>query len=223
MIKFKLDLDLNDKELVDGIKSHWNSAIAALMGSLKSEGERLAASRLKTGLSKWRKGFKVDRVTDDFYIISVDGQLANWMEDGIQPGEISRSIMQGNRADFNKAQGKNYVDVPIAKDADSLTSGGKSAPKVNIQSFRDAASLIKSINTSDWKRGGVRQEKRVIQRVQDIIKSFNPESGQSSFLTIRRVTDDSQWPSSPFAGAKVLNDLDSYIDQNFDSILARFL
>lgn len=227
MFKFKFDTsDFDTSEILDGFRSRFKTATSSLMGQVKQEGERYAGTKLKKGLGSWKKGFRVDRVTDDFYLISVEGKMASWMEDGIKTGEISKDIMHGNRAESNKGEGKNYVDVPIAKDADaagSMSLGKKGGPSVNVKAFANADSLMKFINTSDWKKGGIKQKQVVQSRVKDIIKNVEPKSGKVSYLTIRRVTDKSVWPKSPFAGAKVLDHLDKYINANIDQIFERFL
>lgn len=226
MMKIKVDTsDIDTSELLEGVRTRFKTATNALMADVNQEAQRFAASKLKVGLKKWQQGFKMHKVTDDFYIIAIDGQLANWMEQGIKTGEISKSIMQGNRATHNKSEGKEYVDVPITKDADATgnITLGKKGPAVNVKSFANADQLMKSINVSDWKRGGVKQKQIVQSRVKDIIKNTSPKSGKSSFLTIRRVTKDSVWPKNPFEGAKVLEHLDKYIDANFDKIMERFL
>jgi len=225
--KFKFDTsDFDVGEIVDGFRDRFKSATAAAMADAKQEAQRYASSKLKKGLGHWNKGLKMHKVSDDFYVISIEGQMAKWMEDGIKAGEISKAIMSGNRADSNKAEGKNYVDVPIAKDADAagnMTLGKKGGPTVNIKAFANADQLMKSINTSDWKKGGIKQKQVVQSRVKDIIKNVTPATGKVSFMTIRRVTSKSVWPRSPYAGAKVLEHLDQYIDANFDKILARFM
>ncbi len=226
MIKLKFDTTgFDTSEIVEGFRSRFKSATSAMMADAKAQGQKLAASRLKVGLKNWLKGYKMHKVSDDFYIIEMEGLLGSWMEDGIQPGEVSKAIMSGNRAESNKGQGKNYVDVPIAKDADELgnIALGKSGPKVNVRAFANADQLVKFINASDWKRGGVQRRQVVQSRVKDIIKNVEPKSGKTSYMTIRRVTEDSKWPKSPFRGAKVFEELDSYIDSNFDKILERFI
>jgi hypothetical protein len=225
-MKLKLSFDDVDfSEVVDGIRDRFQAGVGALMSEADGYAKREASRRLKRGLSKWLNGFKINKVSNDFYIISIDGKLANWMEDGIQPGEISRAIMSGNRADVNRGEGKNYVDVPIAKDADAMgeITLGKSGPKVQVSAFKDADSMLKSITTSDWKKGGTKKKQVIASRVQDIIKNVEPPTGKVSYLTIRRVTDDSMWPKSPFQGAKVLDDLGLYLENNFDKILERYL
>lgn len=226
MIKFKFNTsDFNTADIVDGFRSRFKTAVATLMADVGTEADKLASAKLRSGLKRWREGFKINKVTDDFYIISVSGKLANWMEEGIQTGEISKSIMEGNRAEHNRSEGKNYVDVPIARDADAAgnVTLGKKGPTVNVRAFRSADDMMKSITVSDWKRGGVRKEQRVVNRVKDIIKSTKPDTGETSYLTIRRVTEKSKWPKTPFQGAKVLESLDSYIESNFEKILERVL
>lgn len=223
-LKFKFD-DVTFDEVVDGLQSRFKAAVNATMEDAEQHAQTLASQRLKVGLSKWMKGFRFHKVSDEFYVISVDGMLANWMEDGIEPGEVSKAILSGNRAEANQGTGKKYVDVPIAKDADQLgnLTLGKKGPKVNVKAFANADEMMKSINTSDWKRGGIKQKQVVASRVKDIIKNVDQGSGKTSYMTIRRVSEGSQWPKTPFKGARVLDDLGAHIEQNFDKILERFL
>lgn len=227
MIKFKIDSsNFNLDDVVEGLRNRFKSALAATMGTVEQEARNIAASKLRTGLKNWNQGFKVEKVTDDMFLIVVEGQLANWMEDGIRVGEISDAIMKGNRAQHNKAEGKNYVDVPIAKDADSagnISLGKKGGPVVNVKAFKSADDLMKNINSSDYKKGGIKQKQVIANRVKDIIKNVEPKTNSASYLTIRRVSDKSKWPSSPFAGAKVLDKLDKYIDDNIGQIIERFI
>ena len=224
-LKFQFD-DVQFDEVVDGLRERFKAAVNATMEDAQQEAQLMAGQRLRVGLKKWMDGFRFHKVSDEFYIISVEGQLASWMEEGIEPGEVSRSIMAGNRAEANKGEGKNYVDVPIAKDADemgNITLGKKGGPKVNVRAFANADQLMKYINASDWKKGGIKKKQVMASRVKDIIKNVEPTTGKTSYMTIRRVTPDSQWPKSPFKGAKVLDDLGLHIEQNFEKILERFL
>lgn len=224
-IKFQFD-NVSFDDLVDGLQSKFKAAVSETMEGVQTQAQDLAAARLKTGLNKWKQGFRFHKVSDEFYIVSVEGQMAMWMEDGIEPGEVSRAIMSGNRAEVNASQGKNYVDVPIATNADEAgnISLGTSGTKVNVKAFANADQLMKSITSSDWKKGGVKQKQVMHSRVKDIIKNTEPkQSGSTSYMTIRRVTSKSQWPKSPFKGAKVLDDLGDQLEQNFTQILERIL
>lgn len=230
-MKFKFDLDLDENELSRGLQSEINKSLAIATSEAVQHGRELARSRFKgSGEKRWLEGFKTHKVNDNFYVISVDGKLANWMEDGIQTGEISKAIMEGNRAQHNKAEGKKYVDVPFFKDADAggtIHAGG--GTRVNIRAFADADSMVKSlerktVKMSDFANKRVKEEQRVVQRVQDVIKSVDPKSENNTrYLTIRRVTENSTWPKTPFKGAKILEDLEAFIEKRFDEILRQVM
>lgn len=225
MLKIKVDTsDLEFDDVLDGIKDRFKAAVASTVAQADTEAHRIANAKLKSASAKehWNRGFKVDKISDDFYVVSVEGELSNWMEQGIDVGEVSRSILSGNRAEANRGEGKNYVDVPIAKDADQ--AGNIRGTKINVQAFKSADDVMKFINTSDWKRGGIQKKQVIANRVQDIIKNTSPKSGKTSYMTIRRLSENSDpWPSTPYAGANVLQDLDAWLDQNFGSILERYL
>ena len=225
MLKFEFELDLNEDELIDGIRSNFNSAVSKTVGMVQNQARFLASQRLKSGLRHWEKGFSVDRIADGTWMITMTGKLANMMEDGIKVGEIKDMILNGNRAKYNKSQGKDYVDVPIALDADAIT-GAIGKTNVTIQQFKDADAVVKNIKVSDWAKGGVKNEKRITQRVQDVIKSRKPKDadGASQYMVIRRVSAKSKgWPTSPFKGAKVFEALDSYLERAFEESLNSLL
>ena len=224
-LKLKFD-DVQFDDVVEGLQARFKSAVSATMEDAQQQAQLLASRKLKAGLSKWMKGFRFHKVSDEFYVVSIDGQLAMWMEDGIQPGEVSRSIMAGNRAESNKGEKKDYVDVPIAKDADAMGNialGKKGGTKVNVKAFANADQMMKYITSSDWKKGGVKKKQVMASRVKDIIKNVETSGGKPSYMTIRRVTPSSQWPRSPFKGAHVLDDLGYHLESNFGTILERFL
>lgn len=223
-LKLKFE-DVRFDDVVQGLQDRFKAAVGATMDQVEEDARSIAASKLRTGLSKWTDGFRLHKVSDELYVASVEGRLAMWMEDGIEVGEVSKAIMSGNRAEANQGEGKAYVDVPISKDADAMgdITLGKSGPKVNVRAFADADQMMKHITASDWKKGGTKKKQVIASRVKDIIKNVEPSTGATSYMTIRRVTDDSQWPKSPFPGAKVLDDLGSQIESNFGKILERFL
>lgn len=222
-MKLKLNFDISENELVSGLKAQVQTAVAQTFEAAVEKAKQIAGQKLgPSGFNKWEKGFRADKVTDDLYIISIEGKLASWMEDGIKVGEISQSIMAGNRAQHNKSEEKNYVDVPFMKDADQ--AGNIRGTNLNVKAFADADSLMKNIKLSDYKKRSIQQEKRMVSRVQDIIKSTDPKGDKGTqYMTIRRVSEGSVWPKTPFEGAKVLEELDSFIDQKFSEILDKVL
>ena len=196
MIKLTGKLDFTEKDLEQHVESGFKSAFQQTVAKVTSTIQSTAGQKLRKGLGHWQKGFDVDSVGNDTYIFTIRGKLASMMEDGISPGEISSMIMNGNRAKFNKAQGKDYVDVPIDK-----------SQKTAVQVFRDADSLMASfqkrkVNISDFKKNRVKQEDRYLRRVKDLIESKKKIDANSQFMVIRRMDKDSIWPSSSFEGAK---------------------
>lgn len=218
-MQLKLDFQLNDNELIEGLKAELRKVAAKTMEATIAKAHELKNAKLgSSGSRNWGQGFSSHKVDDDLYVIRIEGQLASWMEDGIQTGEISRAVMAGNRAQHNKADGKKYVDVPFFKDADG--AGNIKGTSLNVRAFADADSLVKSVKFSDYKKKSIREEKRVVSRIKDIIKSVDPSGTKpAGYLTIRRVSENSTWPKSPFPGAKIFEDLDQFIDQKFAEFL----
>ena len=229
MLKLSFDLkDFEAQELVDSLQSQLNAATAATTEAAFNRGRQLAADRLRNGLKHWNNGYKFHKVQDGTYIISIQGKLAHLMEkDQINVGEISDMILSGNRAKYNKETGKKYVDVPMTRDADAAGNINVRGQTYNVKQFRIADDLMKqfsqkSYKFSDSKRGGVKIENRIVQRVKNVIKSVDPSQGSTQYLTISRLTQDAKWPSTPRQGARVLNDLELEIETLFDTMISRY-
>lgn len=225
MLKLEFELDFTEDEIVDGIRSNFNAAVANTVKLAQGRAHQIASQKLKSGLKFWEKGFAVDKITEGTWMITMTGKMANMMEEGFGTGEIKKMILSGNRAQYNKGQGKNYVDVPVHLDADSMT-GQVGKTKVSIQQFKDADAVIKSVKMSDWAKGGIKKENRITQRVNDVIKSRKPKDSDASsqYMVIRRVSAKSKgWPVNPFAGARVFEALDLYLEQAFEQSLEMLL
>ncbi len=217
-------LDLDVKDLVSGLESRVNKVLAMTVAETVQHGRKLAHSKLKSGKQNWLRGFKSHKVNDNLYVISLEGKLANWMDDGFKPGEISDSIMRGNRARHNKSEkpSKDYVDVPFFKDADA--AGNIKGTNINIRAFADADAVVKDVKFSDFKSKSIKEEQRVVSRVKDIIKSVDPKRiNNTTYLTIRRVTKNSNWPANPRTRKSIFNELDSFIDSKFEELLRRMI
>lgn len=232
-MRTKVKLDLKVDDLVSELEPKVKAAGAATASAVFQRGLEFARQAFgSSGFKNWSKGYKFAKVEDGLYIISIEGKLANMMEDGIETGEISKLIMGGNRAQHNKAEGKNYVDVPIHKDADSAGNISVQGQKFQVQGFKNADEMMKQFSKPENKnvkfsRGkSVEQEQRMVSRakkIQDLIKSQDKASGSTAYMTIRRVGENSVWPSSPYPGGKVLDKLDLEVERIFASMIDTFL
>jgi hypothetical protein len=229
MLKLKFELsDFNEQEIVDAFKSQLNAATAATTEAVYARGKKLASQRLRNGLKHWNSGYKFHKIEDGNYIITIEGKLAHLMEkDQIAAGEISDMILKGNRAKYNKETGKRYVDVPMSRDADAAGNISVKGDIYNVKQFKSADDLIKQFSQrpykfSDVKRGGVKIENRIVQRVKDVIKSVNPSNSSTQFLNIVRLSEGKKWPATPREGARVLDDLELEVSEIFDTMLSRY-
>lgn len=219
MIKVDFELNLTAEELTQALDKRLKSVTADTSRKLARSARNEASNTLKSGSKFWKDGFSVDKVSDGVWILSLSGKMATMMEDGFGVGEIKRLLLGGNRAKYNKMQGKNYVDVPIKMSGAEVKKAG-----VKLQEFRDADSIIKHFSVSDYKNGGIKKESKITQRVKDIIKMRDSEESKSSFVTIKRVSENSKgWPSKPYKGAKVFESLDSHIEKAFEESLAKLI
>lgn len=232
-MRTKVKLGLKADDLVSELKPKLEAAGAATANVVFQRGLELAKQAFgSSGFKNWSKGYKFAKVEDGLYIISIEGKLANMMEDGIETGEISKLIMGGNRAQHNKAEGKNYVDVPIHKDADSAGNISIQGQKFQVQGFKNADEMMKQFSKPENKnikfsRGKeVQQEQRIVARakkIEGLIKSQNPKDSSTAYMTIRRVGENSVWPESPYSGGKVLDRLDLEVEKIFSMMIEAFL
>lgn len=230
-----MKLEFDDKALADDLGMELDRAMSQAKARTAHESYRHGYAHAhkelgSSGFTLWSKGYKIDTIGDEGYLVTISGKLAEGIDRGWQPGEISRMIMNGNRAAFNKGEGKNYVDVPISKDADS--KGMFNIPevgKVKITHFRDASDVMAQFSD---RKGGITKAKRkterakveglskeATKRVENLIKSTDPIKNKSKFLMIKRVTDSSQWPKTHKKGPEALNTVGKYFEQNFERIL----
>lgn len=223
MIKFDAKLDLNVDDIVNPIKKELDQALSATSVLVAEKAKQQASKSLKSGLKHWEKGFSVNRIGEGEWIISLTGKLAEMMEEGFTPQEYKNLILDGNRAKHNKAQGKDYVDVPIALNADAMT-GKIGRTEISVQHFRSADDILKTFTKSSAPKGvGVEAQLTRYNRVKDVISNKPPKGGKSSYLLIRRLTRDSKWPDHTYQGAKVFESIDSYIETAFMESLNKFV
>lgn len=212
-MKFTLELGNLERELVASIKDRFYDSFEAAANQANQDAMAEAQSKLKSGLSKWIEGYTFKKLGKGVYVLAISGQLPGMMENGIDVGEISKMIMGGNRAKHNAAEGKDYVDVPMAKDG------------MQVNFHTDADSMVQSfqrkeVKFSDLRRGGVRKENRMVRRMQDSVIESRKELNDPnpSFLTIRRVTDKSVWPKQRFEGAQAFDEAARKFADNFTRI-----
>lgn len=232
-MKIKSKLDFKADDIISEVEPKLKMAGSATASAVYQKGLEFARQAFgSSGFKNWSKGYKFAKVEDGLYIISLEGKLANMMEDGIETGEISKMIMGGNRAQHNKAEGKNYVDVPIHKDADSSGNISIQGQKFQVKGFKNADEMMKQFSKPENKqvkfsRGKeVEQEQRMVSRakkIEGLIKSQNSKDNSSAYMTIRRVGKDSVWPASPYSGGKVLDRLDLEVERIFATMIDTFI
>jgi hypothetical protein len=232
-MKIKVKLNTNVEDLAAELEPKVKLAGAATAQQLHQRGVELAKQGFGTsGFKHWSKGYKFAKVDDGMFIISVEGRFANMMEDGIATGEISKMIMNGPRAGHNKAQGKDYVDVPIHKDADAAGQVSIQGEKFQVQAFKSADEMLKHFSKPErtpvmFTRGKNvgPAEDRIVSRskkLENLIKSENPKGGSTAYMTLHRVSEKSVWPKSPYAGQHVLDKLSLEVEHIFATMLNNF-
>ena len=231
MLKFKLDTRGLAREIKDALKPVVKAAGAKTASKAAQKAKEIASSKLNTSLDMWEKGFALSDLGNGNYALTMNCKLANMIEDGIPVGAISKLIMEGNRARINKAEGKNYVDVPLKQKEDS--------PAVKV--FRSADDLIKDVGKKDVRfsnpaKKNTKVEERFIRRfkqdakavterggIPGLMESRKAPGGKPMYLLIRRVNDKTVWPENPFPGARSFKEVSDKIEQYFEDALRSLL
>jgi len=219
---FKFKFDKTPEELTREVEEAIAEATSEFTRQIKAEAGHLVETNLKSDSAKqhWNNGFEINEVNPGEFLIRIDGKLALWMEDGFAEGEVSDAILNGARAKYNKENGKRYVDVPFAKDADNLVT--KSGQKISAKSFnpKNAQDIIAHFSSPGMKKPEAK--KVTVNRIEDILKSQNLTSGAISYLAIKRISDNSD-PWSGFSGAKIFEDLEDFINENLEEVIRQRL
>ena len=228
---FKLTGDVDfisdlEKEITDAAEQ----AVSDTIGKLESKMREKAGRNLSSGsFDRWDKGFSVDEVANNTYVITLEGSIANIIDKGWKAGEISDNIMKGPRATYNKAQGKDYVDVPIGVEKPAFLDADGLMSQFKKQSYRFSNSgqpgkPATRVESRETRRLNKKAQNQVEDRLKNIIESRKSLATPSKYLVIKRVNNNTQWPKSPIPGAGTfednpVNDIGSYFEEFLEKIL----
>jgi hypothetical protein len=205
MIDFKeITFDLDPAFFDRAIKAKAERALDNVASMAFQHGHELANQKLGSSLKLWEDGYKAHKVSSDLWVISMTGELSNMFEQGFQQGKIRDMLLKGP-----VASAKGYVDVPMS----DKTS--KNVSKVSIQASTSLDQIVKNMSG---------KERRSFKTIQKQLKVQRENKSKSSYVTFRRVsanTPTSTWPSNPFDGAKVFDDLEIFVKEKFPEELAR--
>lgn len=222
MYKLDISIDQLGKELISEIKDKAQRAFTKTAIKASFHAQSLAASKLDDSREIWKRGFKVIYKTNGEFVMQMDGELANLIEEGYNPGAFNKMIMNGQRAKHNKAQGKNYVDVPI--------SSKKMPSSVTARSGDDLLKefTVKKYTISDFQNKKIREDEPRLTRAiktfengkkSQILESKKFKSGSSSFIKFVRVTDTSTFPKKGFTGAQIFREVERMLDSFYETAL----
>ena len=207
MIKITGKLDFAD-DLEKEIKTAFDQAASETVNTIERKLKEKAQSTLSmASYDRWDKGFSVDEVSPGTYVLTLTGEIANIIDRGWKAGEISKNLMEGPRATHNKAQGKDYVDVPIGVekpallDADALMNQFKKGTYEFSNRGQKGKSATR-LEDRHTRRLNKKAQGVVEDRLKNIIESRKSLEGPSKFMVIKRVTKDTRWPATDIAGPR---------------------
>jgi hypothetical protein len=222
MLKFKTDTRKLTQDLDTYLTGVTKQAVGEVAFNSSTKALGFAKGKLKNGLKHWMKGFEIKQIGNGEWVLVLTGKLAVMMEDGFGTDDIRKMILSGNRAKVNKSKGKNYVDVPMEQNVSETGDIGKSG--VNISMFKDADDVLKSIEKSDWKKGGTFKQKQYTNRVQDIIRNKAQKDSKAKFVKIVRISENGKpVPSKPYKGLQAFKMIEDELEDMFEQGLKKVL
>lgn len=228
-------------EIKGAVKDLANAAYANIVAS--------AQSKLKTTRLDYLKGLKFDSLGDDTYLISLEGQFPNAIEDGWGPFNMkdkmlssTKTVQVGSRAGQPWVQkgkkGQKYAHVPFEKKPFSkdLPTGDMASM---IKKFKavNAKGRVQNFTSIFKDEGGKPIEGKVasvrntgipglenVTKYQKIYTNTNTgkQVTSSVYLTFKTVSELSPadaWYNKGFAGAHFFKETEDFVEEQMNNIL----
>lgn len=114
LVTFQLDNTAKERFLVEGLEAHMGDVLRGMANSVRNEIMRLASTELKLSRAEYKRALGMPKVNvrQGRAVIELNGTLANWVEDGIDPFDMHETILSGPGVDKN-AEGDAYARVPF--------------------------------------------------------------------------------------------------------------
>lgn len=204
-----------------------NDAIKNIAYLAYSEAQRLAQEKLITSRQDYLSGLKFEQLDDNVYLIWLEGDPANAIEEGWSSFDMKPGLLSGPNAKVT-AKGTRFNTVPFQQRPFS-----KAKSSAGVRTMRDAVNRLikeqgfdKIIQEKGRPKIGVAAtiKNTGIRDLEGLVKIQKEYEGrvQSTYLTFRRVSDNSapdKWIHPGYVGAKIFKDVEQYVDREVDRIL----
>lgn len=225
-----------EAELQDAVKNLAHAAHTSMISEIQSR-------RMSPGNRQdYLKGLKFVDIGDDSYLIYLEGDWANKLEEGFEPYDMKDTLLKSTKITTSgepwvktNKKGKKYASVPFSfkphsKDVGSgdLASDIKSLVAKNSKGKMQA--ITKTFKDIDGNaiQGRVASIKNAENENLSGLTKYQhvSDSGKvsSMYMTFRVISEDSKgWQHPGFAGHKIFEDVEKYVDQEMENILTNLL
>ena len=236
-IKAKLDsAGVAIQGITESIAKSLYLAAANLARMTLNKAQELAGQKLHNTRLDYINALHMDETAPGIFVVYLDPKM-NWVEDGTPQYNMLPKLAQGPKSKISK-DGFRYSVIPLRQ---STSSKGSESPKV--QDY--AADLRNVIKTQKFKTvrdniSPITGKRTTVERLIDSdpsipkhlkgltrVREFKQGSGRpssSAYLTFRVASErqdaSKHWVHPPQRAAAIFKDLERFVDQQLDTIIA---
>ena len=241
-------LGLSLEKLADELVEDFNQAIQDLAHGAHAKIIAEAQERLHGTRQDYLKGLTFSTIGENSYLISIDGELAQKLEQGYQPFDMipgmlkSKKIVEvGSRAGQPWVQknkkGDRFAHVPMEHKPfakGNVSDLAQAIRKLEVDNRRGRKQKITSIfkdvegnplqgKVAVAKNTGIQNLENLV-KYQKIHKKGEKETVQSVYMTYRTVSDNGKsWIHPGFDGLKAFEHAEQWVESELQNILKTFL
>lgn len=227
--KLGKSLDNLSKELEQALYN----AVDELAFAAKDRAIQLAQSKLKTTREDYINGLTLEKIDENIWLLSLQGDLPNAVEDGWPSFDQKSGLINGPKSKIGKNgsryntvpfQIRPYSETPLNQRSSNLRDIAKSIIKE-----RKLDRIFKDTNTGLPKQGIVARVRNTgikdLEGMVKVQKTYNKIT-QSQYFTFRRVSsnsDPSKWIHPGYNGARIFPMIEEFIKSELEHILSKLL
>lgn len=234
----KIEEALKDKSAK--VEAVLDQAIKDLAHSAYATIQAKAQKELSSTRQDYLKGLSFEKLGDNSYMISLEGDWAAALEDGFASFDITEKMLASSKkvgvgarsgepwVQTNK-QGKKFAHVPLSPERPKGSSLSESLKGVTAMNYRGIQQEITRIFKDD--KGNVLQGKVAYADEEGITKyqkSYQDKKGkmrtQSVYIAYRTVSENGKrWMHPGYKGLKAFEDAERQLLKNLDQIIKQAL
>ena len=205
------------------IKREVDFAVKDLAHSAFATIQSQAHEKLHSTKNDYLSGLKLEEVGENSYIIYLEGDWANSLEDGFNGFDIAKGILASPKAKTAQA-GHKYQNVPLPP---QKPQGGTMSDALKGLKGVNTVSGIEQRLTKVFKdpAGNPMQGKVAVSTTGGITKyqRQHPKSIQSIYIAYRTVSEKGkEWLHPGFEGIKAFEEAEKQLVKNIEQIVRKF-